>query len=264
MAGLASPGNIVSPIRPGIIPAPTPPPTNAAQNDYESQVNSFRENLPAYKNSAFAGAASSAKRDLIDKLANVKSNANSRGLLYGGLHQGAQQEQQAQASGQLARSRYDINNAFDTQSQSLGEENLGHLMDQYRGDTMSAQQKYALDQAREDNRKRNLGSLIGSGIGIGAIALSDERAKTDIEDANPDIDELLSNIEAKTYKYKNSEFGEGTYLSPMAQDLEKSKIGKDMVIDTPDGKVVDYGRAAGTILAIQSVLDKRLKKLEAR
>ena len=48
----------------------------------------------------------------------------------------------------------------------------------------------------------------------------------------------------------------------MAQDLEKSKLGKDAVKDTEIGKVVDYKDLEPKVLASLAALNKRLKKLE--
>ncbi len=76
--------------------------------------------------------------------------------------------------------------------------------------------------------------------------------------------EFLDKVKAQKYQYKNVNHGSGTYLSPMAQDLEKSEIGKSMVMDTPEGKMVDYARGAGAYIAMAANLHKRLKELEAK
>ena len=50
----------------------------------------------------------------------------------------------------------------------------------------------------------------------------------------------------------------------MAQDLEKTTLGKQFVLDTPAGKLVDMGQGLAAILASQSYLNSRMKRLEAR
>jgi len=57
--------------------------------------------------------------------------------------------------------------------------------------------------------------------------------------------------------------GEGKFISPMAQDMEKSELGKGMVMDTPEGKMVDYGKAGGLMLGVASMLNERMDDLEA-
>ena len=49
----------------------------------------------------------------------------------------------------------------------------------------------------------------------------------------------------------------------MAQELEKAgPVGRAMVEDTPDGKMVHYGRGLATMLAAQADLHARLKAVE--
>lgn len=109
------------------------------------------------------------------------------------------------------------------------------------------------------------GRIIGGGVqGIGeAVAASDERLKKNIIDESEGIDEFLRHINPSGYNYKDKKHGGGYYVSPMAQELEKSRIGKTMVVDTPEGKMVDYGRGFGAILASQARIAKRLDSLES-
>jgi hypothetical protein len=50
----------------------------------------------------------------------------------------------------------------------------------------------------------------------------------------------------------------------MAQDLEKSKAGKSLVMNTPTGKMVDTSQAVMTALAALGHVAKRLDKVEKR
>ncbi len=97
-----------------------------------------------------------------------------------------------------------------------------------------------------------------------AAAASDERLKTGISGGNDDISGFLNALKAHEYQYKDKKFGDGTYVSPMAQEIEKTKLGKDMVLDTPEGKVVDYGRAGGVMLASAAMLNDKVKALESK
>lgn len=93
-------------------------------------------------------------------------------------------------------------------------------------------------------------------------ARSDERAKTDIKDGTKNLGAFLDALSASEYRYKNEKDGKGRFISPMAQELEKTPLGKSMVVDSEDGKMVHYGRAAGTYLSIAAMLHDRLKKVE--
>jgi hypothetical protein len=107
-----------------------------------------------------------------------------------------------------------------------------------------------------------LGSQVNSGTAQLGSLVSDEKAKTNIMPAN-NLNEFLSHLTANSYTYKNKEHGEGTFVSPMAQDLEKSKLGKTMVETRPDGlKQVNYGRGFGIITAAQALMHQRLSNIE--
>lgn len=111
-----------------------------------------------------------------------------------------------------------------------------------------------------------LPSSIGSTVG-GSIMGSDINLKKDIKKADTIIDEFLDKLKPYQYEYKEEikdELfgGEGKFVSPMAQDIEKSKMGGILVVDTPEGKMIDYDKAKGVTLASLGVLNERLKKLE--
>lgn len=108
------------------------------------------------------------------------------------------------------------------------------------------------------------GAVGGAGAAAApAAAASDKRLKKKIKNGDGDIIDLIENLGSHSYEYKDKKFGKGTYASPMAQELEKSKLGQDMVVNTPEGKMVDYARGAGTYLAAAAMLHKRLKKVES-
>lgn len=100
-------------------------------------------------------------------------------------------------------------------------------------------------------------NLIGTGLGA-AAAFSDEEVKNDVSDFDPSA--FLDDLTSVKYRYKNPKMGEGKQVGVMAQDIEKEV--PQMVHDTPDGKVVDYNKAGGPILASMASLHERLKKLE--
>jgi|GEM_PF-1947932 len=97
---------------------------------------------------------------------------------------------------------------------------------------------------------------------------SDEKVKESKKSEGPK--EFLDALKAYSYEYKDSHknlpgAGEGRHMSVMAQDLEKAgSVGKSMVQDTPDGKIVDYGKGFGAILAAQAHLNERLSEIESK
>jgi hypothetical protein len=119
---------------------------------------------------------------------------------------------------------------------------------------------------------KGLGAMLGLGGGEAAAAsaapaaaaASDKNAKKDISEGDDKLKAFIEGLRAHEYKYKDPKNGPGTYVSPMAQEIEKTELGKHMVIDTPNGKMVDYARAGGTMLAAAAMLNDRVNDLESQ
>lgn len=110
----------------------------------------------------------------------------------------------------------------------------------------------------------SVGGLVGGGGGggLGAMigAMSDEKTKSP---GDGNVRDFLNALSAHRFTYKEPEkFGGGEHLGIMAQDLEKTPIGKTMVQETPEGKMVNYAKAGGAMLATSSMLNDRLSDLE--
>lgn len=78
-------------------------------------------------------------------------------------------------------------------------------------------------------------NLINQGT-TAALTFSDERLKEEIEPISKDeLAELKANLKAYRFKYKNQEHGKGEHIGVMAQDLEKSKLGRTLVSENSEG-----------------------------
>ena len=128
----------------------------------------------------------------------------------------------------------------------------------------------------------NLGGLdaadvYGAGSGWGQDVIdpnnpySDSQLKKDIASANEaHINDFLSSIDPKTFEY--NEEGQslgapaGEHTGVLAQDVEKSTIGKGLVKKDPDSgyKQIDIPQSVGALLASVAYLDKKVKRLEKR
>lgn len=98
---------------------------------------------------------------------------------------------------------------------------------------------------------------------------SDENLKENVEYSDKDVTSFLNRIKPASYDYKeevkNSPLAsKDRQLGVMAQDLEKSKLGKEAVSDTPSGKIVDYKDLQPKMLASLAALNERLKKIEGK
>lgn len=146
----------------------------------------------------------------------------------------------------------------------------------------SESQKFAKAFVKSSKKKPQMMSTAhGKGLASRMVAeISDKENKKDMksysdveikiekekEDFSPK--KFLDALQAYSYEYKKSHKdvstgGPGRYLSVMAQDLEKAgPVGRSMVKDTPNGKIVDYGKGLASMLACQSHLNDRINKLE--
>lgn len=113
---------------------------------------------------------------------------------------------------------------------------------------------------------KTVGNAIKNITGSG-IKISDEDLKTDIDYTPQDVQRFMDRIKPAAYNYKEEVkdsplASKNRELGVMAQDLEKSKLGKESVHDTPEGKIVDYDNLEPKMLASIAALNKRLKELE--
>jgi hypothetical protein len=144
-------------------------------------------------------------------------------------------------------------------------------------------------QASKNRTNAIIGGVLGGAGSIGAAALSDEKMKKNVKKASksdiakalsesstaksqssskPDPKKFLESLKAYTYDYKDPDSEgarKGKMLSVMAQDLEGSEAGKEMVSTNEEGnKMVDYAKGYGAILAAQAHLNERLNSLEKK
>jgi hypothetical protein len=95
---------------------------------------------------------------------------------------------------------------------------------------------------------------------------SDQTAKINIAPADGKLQPFLDTIKAHQYEYKNpQEHGQGTFVSPMAQELLQTDLGKSAVIDDGTGTLkVDYGRLGGITLAATAFLNQRMNQIQSQ
>ena len=114
----------------------------------------------------------------------------------------------------------------------------------------------ALGQAKAGARMaqgQQQGQMLGNIAQIGgtiAGLFSDERVKTNIEPLNKaDIEEMKKHLKAYAFNYTSDEFGKGDWIGVMAQDLEKSKLGRTLVIEKNGLKTIDTNKVLSMFLA---------------
>lgn len=168
----------------------------------------------------------------------------------------AQEVQQDLANQQAAQQQY----AADLGRQQANKQGLEQLKAGIRGQTQQLQTQANL------NKQQGQKDLINNAAQAGLAMFSDENMKKNIKKA--DLNELAEKLKAVSFEYKqpNGEsYQDGTVDGFLAQDLEKSKLGKKMVMQDSKGrKMVDLKKAVPVTMAAVSEIVKRINKLEKK
>jgi hypothetical protein len=138
-------------------------------------------------------------------------------------------------------------------------------MDAIKTKINAALAKASADAAWRKEILDDVGKAFQIGSGGTAPTPSDRRLKKDIKEIDPEsIDEFLRTVGAgKTWSYKNPADGKGGQIGPMAQDVERSELGRSAVSRRGDGmRTVDYRRMAALALAGAARLSDRLDRVE--
>ena len=194
--------------------------------------------------------------------------------------------QQAQLANAIAASsRGSSNPALAFRQAQIGNQQMGlenaqagaimaqqeqNSADQFLAQQAAAQRGVALQsglanqQIKQQDQQQVIQGIAGIGQTIGM--LSDETEKENIKPAKGSANEIetfMNAIKEYNYNYKNKANGTGEKTGVMAQDLEKTAVGKTMVDENGKGqKVVDTNKAIGAILAGMADLNKKIKKME--
>jgi hypothetical protein len=125
-------------------------------------------------------------------------------------------------------------------------------------------------QAQASQTAQNTWGTIGNLAGGAAMLLSDERAKTNIDDIlaklnggpkTSPLDEILKKIDPVRFDYKGEPAGT-EHLGTLAQQVEDSPL-KNAVKETPEGvKMLDTNELSASYLPLIIELASRVKELE--
>jgi hypothetical protein len=180
-------------------------------------------------------------------LADTAARLGATQQLTGAL-QGMRQQDQAL---NLGMTQMELQQALQQGQLGLGYENM--LAKRYAA-------SLGIPTVGEQNR-----AMLATGISQVGSILSDRRAKADVKDADDDADEFMDSMAPKSYRYSDEKAnGAGRHMGVMAQDMERSRMGRAVVRDTPRGKVLDSGRLVSGLAASVVRLNDRLRKLEGK
>ena len=178
------------------------------------------------------------------------------------LNVGARNEAQLgnlQNKQNIANANVDIANTQESVNKGLAQQDFENQYKKAGGVANTLQNQAQSQSQQATSRRESTDKLIGTGLSAAAM-FSDKNVKTNIEPF--DAASFLDNITGYKYNYKKPEMGKGEQVGVMAQDIEKGA--PQAVSNTPEGKVVDYNKLGGPILAALASVNERLNKVEGK
>jgi hypothetical protein len=180
-------------------------------------------------------------------------NAQNLGARQNIANQGANINNQQQMYNAGAKQQILDNEFKKVGAQNTASQNMANM---YMGQAQAQQQADA--------------ATMGAIASVGAAAAgapSDARVKMNVEEGGSSIKDMLDKLTAHKYDYKEGIIEDPSMEKPqlgvMAQDLEQSEMGSQMVEEDENGvKRVDYANNASTMMAALAELNERLNKLE--
>lgn len=137
----------------------------------QQNAQQFRANMPQNEQAAYGTLAVGANNQLTKNLTAQNYADNPRGLLYGGVNQGHQQQQRANTSTELAAGRENINDQYQNAANQMDAAavNTGQMVQQ----SQQSVQNQIYNQAFTNmmNQNNAFGSLAGAAGTVGAFAV---------------------------------------------------------------------------------------------
>jgi hypothetical protein len=97
--------------------------------------------------------------------------------------------------------------------------------------------------------------------GLGSVA-SDERCKQAMgQPTDRQLGGFMDSMKPSTFEYKDQSYSPGQHLGVMAQDVDNSKVGNDMVQDAGGIKSINVPKALGATLASLAYLNDKVDAL---
>lgn len=122
---------------------------------------------------------------------------------------------------------------YGTNASNTNVNSAGNYGAQVSANTIGMGNAAAANQVAQTNR---MGQTLSNGAMAAAAYFSDERLKENITPiSKEDLEEMKKHLKAFAYNYKNDEHGKGDWVGVIAQDLEKSKLGKSLVFENEYG-----------------------------
>ena len=125
--------------------------------------------------------------------------------------------------------------------------------------------QYGRDVANQQADQAIFSGIVGAGGGLAQAYMSDERQKKNITPADKVIEEFLSELNASSYDYKDPSMpgaAPGRQVGVMAQEMAASPMGREAVVNTPNGMGIDVRKGLGAALAGLAHVNKKVEEIQ--
>lgn len=148
----------------------------------------------------------------------------------------------------------DAENTSRKYNAGLPQQNFDNEVKKIDGESgiMKVQATRSAERDDLDEKERSIRQdKVIDGASKAAVAASDKRAKKNIKPLQEkEISDFLSSLKPAKFEYKDKADGEGERPGVMAQDVEKSDLGKTLVVEDNKGKkYLDNNKMMGAMLA---------------
>jgi len=233
---------------------------NASQFQDQAKQNAMNSFLSAQQNLFGMDSQMAAQNAGFTQQANMANAAAANNMAQFNSGNNLQAQQLNNQFGQGAL------NSFQAAQQGfagLGVNMFGQALGGQQGLTALEQQR---QNAIADARSKMFGGVLSGAATAGAAAMSDRNQKKNIK-KNSATEDFLNALTDNEYEYVDATLQgtrAGKNYGPMAQDLEKTAMGRTAVFESANGKMVDSAR--GFLLALSGLanINTRLSALEVR
>lgn len=139
-----------------------------------------------------------------------------------------------------------------TAANAMNSQNAGVYGQQVAANQIGMGNAAASNQNAQSGR---MGQALGQAVGIGGMLFSDLRLKKNIlEVPHYELEDMKKHLKAYAFNYEKDIHGKGDWIGVMAQDLEKSKLGRTLVVEDENGnKTIDQNKVLSMFLATMAV-----------
>jgi len=127
----------------------------------QADAANFRSSMPGLNQMATSQQGEEGRLGLAKKLTDIKRGASSRGLLYSGIKQGADQEAATGLASELSGQAYSTNQALENQAKQMEDQAVDAGLNEQNMKQKANQQAYQTALQRRQENQAGLGSLMG-------------------------------------------------------------------------------------------------------